>query len=70
MYHIATIQKNEIKNKVNLFMIEGVFSIEELGQASKIEVEGSSITDQGNDFCLFTLFKEDGTTITRRAEGY
>ena len=70
MYLVNTIQKNEIKEQMNLFLLEPLFSIEELGQANKIEVHGTSFKDPGPDYCEFILFKDDGTTIKRRQEGY
>jgi hypothetical protein len=70
MYLINTIQKNEIKEQMNLFLLERSFSIEELGQANKIEVHGTSFQDAGPDYCEFVLFKDDGSTIKRRQEGY
>lgn len=46
------------------------FSPADASDATRMEVWGSSFSEDGTDYCEFRLYKDDQLLGTRRVEGY
>jgi len=46
------------------------FSQEQVDQADRLEVWGSSFTDAGEDFCEYRLFEKGQQIATKRVAGF
>jgi hypothetical protein len=46
------------------------FTLDEVKEAERLEVWGSSFNDPGDDFCEFRVIKNNETILTKRVDGY
>lgn len=70
MYLVQTYKKTMRETASSHPPFGPAFTDEQINQADKLEVWGSSFNDPGDDFCEFRLMKNNKIIFSKRVDGF